>query len=836
MNKKGKVNLKGILTILEKKKPLYLGLASLIIFVLYFLVLLPSPRIKEDRLKSSDDLFKKRYQYNKTYEKDKLHPKDIVFVKLDQASIEHFEVRFPWGRDVYADFLDRVRQDNPKVIAIDLALYGESQGGPEDDIKLADAIRKCGNVILASAYGKEKFYLGPNEIFTNACVDYGIAGTMQDSDGKVRRILISSFLVHSIKKPRDISFEIKMALRYLDVPYDTYTKSWQNVIFKSKDKRVSLPVDENGYVIINYLSGSEDVETIPIWEVLKGKAPKGLFKDKLVLLSRTGEVSKDMHRTSLGNMRGGAVIANIVNSIISANYMREMHPKLAFLLTALLFLLCFLAFRRHFAMGLFVLVLILIAASFLSFYLFMKANIIWRAFDIFKLLPMLLLAEAAYKVLALSLRFIDVKISATTDPLTSLYTDRYFTSVLDYAASHAAYFKHPCSLIIIRITNLEWIMKDLSFKRGLMIHEKVTEVVKTKLKENAFIGFLKLIFGRKSSATAFDLDEFAILLPYIDMDEAVAVAGSLLHNIKEIDFEMTKEHLKPAIAIGISSIDAQSFPKTGEGLMKSTEAVAERAEEMGPNEVCRFNIEIDGPKIEPHITREKLSSPTKAEFDIEEEFEKAREEAIDSKHREFISEKRSDKRLLEAFHGMVKGQEKRDPCTGGHSVRSGEYTEKIARKLKLPERDIRLLKQEATLHDIGKIMIPDSILKKEGELTYEERKIIELHPECSATILGLCKPFRRMLYAIQAHHERLDGSGYPKGLKEAQIPFEAQIIAIVDVYDALTSERPYRKDKKTFSRDEAIDYILSQPEKYNKKIASALKEVLEEEDKLKRKE
>ena len=831
--KSGKIKIKEIVANLEKKELLYLGLASLIIFILYFAVLFPSPRLKENRLESSDDLFKERYQYYQTHEESKLHPKDVVFVKLDQASIAHLGVRFPWGRGVYADFLDKVRQDNPKVVAIDLALYGESQGSPEDDIKLADAIKKCGNVILASAYGKEKFYLGPNDIFTDACLDYGIAGTIQDSDSKVRRILISSFLVHSVKKPRDISFEIKMALRYLGISYDRYTKSRQNFIFDSKDKRVSIPVDEEGYLVINYLGGSEDVETIPIWKVLKGEAPKGLFKDKLVLLSRTGEVSKDMHRTPLANMRGGAVIANIVNSIISSNYIREMHSTLAFALTALLFVLCFLAFRRHFVMGLFALIIVLIAAPFLSLYLFMKANIIWRAFDIFELLPMLLLVEILYKSGVLGLKIIDARISATRDPLTSLYTHRHFPSMLDYAASHAVHFKHACSLILIRITNLEWIIKDISFKRGLIIHTKVAKVVKTKLKENAFTGFLKSIFERKASAAALELNELAILLPHVGINEALSIAGSLLYNIKKIDFEISKEHLKPVMTIGVSNINATSFPKTGEGLMKSAAVAAERAEQIGPNQTCRFNMEIDGPGIEPHIAKERISSPVKGEFNIEEDFEKAKKEEIDSKHREFIDEKKSEKEYLAAFYGMVKATEERDPCTGGHSIRVGEYTEKIGRKLKIPEKELRLLKQEATLHDIGKIMIPDYILKKGSGLTYEERKIIEQHSEISVKILGLSKYFRRMLHAIQGHHERLDGSGYPRGLKGDQISFEAQIIAIADVFDALTTDRPYHKK---ISPKDTMEELIAHPEKYNKKIILALKNVLEEEGKLKRKE
>ncbi|MBU4376081.1 MAG: CHASE2 domain-containing protein [Candidatus Omnitrophica bacterium] len=827
-----KIDLDDIATFLEAKAPLFLGAASIVILSVYVLTTLSSPRIKEYRLSSSDDLFNERYQYNQTSDKDKLHPKDIVFVTLSEESIRHVGTDFPWGRDIYADFLDKVKEDNPKVIAIDIALYGEGRGGPEVDMKLADAIKKCGNVILASAYGKEMFYLGPNETFAKASRDYGVAGTMGDIDYVARRVRISSLLVHNVKKLKEISFEIKMALQYLGIPYDTYKKTWQNFIFESKDKRVVLPADENGYLVINYLSKSEDVTTIPVWEVLEEKTPKGLFKDKLVLLSRTGNVSRDMLRTPIGDMRGGAVIANIANSIITGNYIREMNSKLAFLLTALLFLLCFLAFRKHFLTGFFVLIFVYATAPLLSSYLFMNADIIWRAFDILRLLPVLLLVEIAYKVLVFFIRYTDSVRNATINPETGFCSETHFFSEVDYAASHAVKFKHACSLIAIRITNLEWIKKDLSFRRSEMVYEKIVELIKTKLKENSFIGFVKLILKRKVFACDFPLDMFEICLPYLDVAQANTIADSLLHNIKEIDFKITKEHLKPTIAIGISSVDAESFPKRGEGLRESAEAASERAEEMQPNEICRFNIEVDGPGIETYIAREKSISFRKIGFSSREYAKKLIEEKINFLHREVISEKEKDRIYKEVFHTFIKRIEKKDLYTGGHVVRCGEYTEKIARKLKMPERDVRLLTQEAVLHDIGKIGVPADILRKEGDLTYEERKIMEVHPVISAEILDLCTYFRRMRSAVEAHHERLDGSGYPRGLKGGDIPREAQILAIVDVYDALTSERSYRKKKKKFSEKEAIEELESQKEGLNQEIVSVLKEILKEEGKL----
>ena len=182
------------------------------------------------------------------------------------------------------------------------------------------------------------------------------------------------------------------------------------------------------------------------------------------------------------------------------------------------------------------------------------------------------------------------------------------------------------------------------------------------------------------------------------------------------------------------------------------------------------------------------------------------------------------------MRSLVVALEQKDPCTAGHSERVGSYAERIGRRLKMPEEELKLLNQAAVLHDTGKVGMPQDILRKEDSLNPSERHIIELHPEFSVRILNTSKYFNRILHAIRDHHERLDGSGYPRHLKGDKISLEAQIISICDVFDAMTTDRPYRK---ALSHEKALREILSQPEKYNRNIAIALKHVIEEEHKTK---
>jgi len=151
--------------------------------------------------------------------------------------------------------------------------------------------------------------------------------------------------------------------------------------------------------------------------------------------------------------------------------------------------------------------------------------------------------------------------------------------------------------------------------------------------------------------------------------------------------------------------------------------------------------------------------------------------------------------------------EAKDPYTEGHCDRLSKYSIAVAEKMGLPE-DMRVaLRRGGLVHDIGKLAVPERILLKPGPLTLEERKIMEQHTIAGERICAPLRSFRLVLPIIRHHHEKWDGSGYPDGLKGEGIPLAARILQITDIYDALTTDRPYRKalpSEKAFSimRDE----------------------------------
>jgi putative two-component system response regulator len=142
---------------------------------------------------------------------------------------------------------------------------------------------------------------------------------------------------------------------------------------------------------------------------------------------------------------------------------------------------------------------------------------------------------------------------------------------------------------------------------------------------------------------------------------------------------------------------------------------------------------------------------------------------------------------------LAQSIEGKDPYTEGHCQRLSDYSSYLGERMGLPLEQITALRRAGVVHDIGKIAVPDAILLKPAKLTTEEFKVMQQHPLVGERICGPLKSFRLVLPIIRHHHEKLNGTGYPDGLKGDQIPLTARILQIVDVFDALTTLRPYKR-------------------------------------------
>ncbi len=182
---------------------------------------------------------------------------------------------------------------------------------------------------------------------------------------------------------------------------------------------------------------------------------------------------------------------------------------------------------------------------------------------------------------------------------------------------------------------------------------------------------------------------------------------------------------------------------------------------------------------------------------------------------------------LEMIERLALAAEYRDDETNQHNLRVGELAAKLALRIGMTPEEAGLLRRAAALHDIGKIGVPDALLRKAGPLTEGEQRVMRTHTSIGARILGGSQsPLLQLAEKVaESHHERYDGSGYPKGLAGVSIPIAGRIVAVADAFDAITNDRPYRKGR---SVDQALQILREEAgRQYDARLIDALLAIVE---------
>ncbi len=190
-----------------------------------------------------------------------------------------------------------------------------------------------------------------------------------------------------------------------------------------------------------------------------------------------------------------------------------------------------------------------------------------------------------------------------------------------------------------------------------------------------------------------------------------------------------------------------------------------------------------------------------------------------NRYRKLLNERanleEAHEKLLSAYDATIEGwshaMDLRDKETEGHTLRVTELSEKLGKIMGIENEELVYMRRGSLLHDIGKLGVPDAILLKPDKLTDEEWVIMHQHPKYAYDMIQPIEYLRPALDIPYCHHEKWDGSGYPRGLKGNDIPLQARIFAIIDVWDALTSDRPYRP---AWDRKKVLEYIKNQSGKH----------------------
>ncbi|GAX91236.1 diguanylate cyclase [Effusibacillus lacus] len=327
------------------------------------------------------------------------------------------------------------------------------------------------------------------------------------------------------------------------------------------------------------------------------------------------------------------------------------------------------------------------------------------------------------------------------DELTGLYNHRYFQEKLQELTAKG----ETLSLLLLDLDHFKIYNDMYGHPQGDKLLQELAKVISGNIPE-------------QGTVYRYGGEEFAVLLPGTDSETALTVAESIRKAVSEHEFEGMK-HMpakRITVSIGVSTFPHMATSK--ENLLMLADEALYKIKYTSRNKVQLYTSVVD---------------ELKSHFDF------------GSREMELIQ-------MIKTFLTIINSK---DRYTYGHTERDMEYAEALARKIGLPEDEIKIIRYGALLHDIGKVEVPTEILNKKTKLTEQEWETMKMHVIWGEEIVKPIKELAPCLPIIRHHHERYDGKGYPDGLQGTAIPLAARILTIVDSFDAMTTNRPYQKTK-----------------------------------------
>ena len=360
---------------------------------------------------------------------------------------------------------------------------------------------------------------------------------------------------------------------------------------------------------------------------------------------------------------------------------------------------------------------------------------------------------------------------ANTDTLTTLYNHRGFQEVLANELHKAEDTNTPLSIVMFDINNISKINRELGHAKGDEVIKLLAEKIKQNIRSN-------------DKAGRYGGDEIAIILPNTNTGDARYLAEYITYCLS-CCFVDDVGPVK--VSVGISTYpdntkDQEKLLILAEQAMYISRAKGYKEGMSAIVSSSDFNFWDDAALNSFAEVVAKRHAQLGINFEDELVHKFNNEEVISQNH------------LIEMVTSLAGAIDAKDPYTKGHSTSVSRYAEALARAINLPEDEVQKITLGGLLHDVGKIGIPENVLRKPGKLDPDEWEIMKQHPVIGAEkVLAPNEALSHLIPIVKYHHEHIDGSGYPEHLKGDEIPLSARIVAVADTYHALISDRPYRK-------------------------------------------
>ena len=718
---------------------------------------------------------------------------EITIIAIDESSRHHLNLKWPWRRSATASLIREIAVHSPRAIGLDIVFAGKSD--PGQDQALAAALKSHPRIILGSV-----FYGNSQEMPEGDFIDAAHAV------GFVNKPLQEGLVTHSClyRYNRDnqtvFSLEAEILIGYLGLDKSA-AGFHQQGLYLSQERFIPAP---QGIMRINYLAHPSQIRIIPAAAVLNGSIDPSDIRNKIVLVGATDPLIHDEYATPLGILPGVTVVANSLLTLLSQRFVFSASAVQNLILGLVLGMAVLLINRKlnFLPNTLFSIVVLTITCL---FFVYLRARDMRFAYLwIFFCGTAAYLVPNLYKYLSLLYFSNRLKNLSIIDPLTGLYSPRFFLLGMEELLKTRQDFVFAA----MQMENFSRLALQLNFDQI----KQLSGLFAAHLKSAVNKRFDQPIISRISN------DTFGLIFKQTDKSEILEFFQSLIRTARALDWVLEEQKFKITLR-GCLITGARARDGSLDDLMQQTEKL------LQDTETDNFAVQ--------EFKRPAADSRWTWRGDILEFIAYDWQERNKDLEKAFGEILRANQRLDQLSRGaltaLARAIDAKSEWTAGHSERTTNLALKLGRTLKLNEEELENLYFGGLLHDIGKIGTPAHLLDKNGRLTDQEFDIVREHPLTGERILEPIDAFADLLPIVKQHHERYDGCGYPDGLAGEDIDVKARILAVADVFDALSSDRPYRAG---LQKAAVLEIIKRDSGSYfDPKVVEALVDVLEEESK-----